>query len=183
MRSQLRGLKAPDGGETKVVELGGASVQIGLRRGDPFRRLGDPCPFPTECLADGRTNCEQQRVVYRLQCMVCKDQGQETTYLGTTGHTFHKRSQEHLYDLTHGAMKNPIARHFSNTHPEIDVRERGGWVTGSVVGNTSFQYNLDRFLREALEIEEGSKNQGVQMLNGRGELGRVSLHRITLTQQ
>ena len=183
IRARMRGLKAPDGGEVKVVELGGTSVQAGLRKGDPFRKMGDPCPFPQMCLADGKTNCESQRVVYRLQCEVCEEQGKHTAYLGTTGHSFHKRTAEHLYDLTHGVLRNPLTRHFRNEHPDVVVGEGRGLVAGRVVGEGSIKYNLDRFLREALEIEEATEDRGTEMLNGRGEWGRVTLTRLAISQQ
>ena len=42
-REILRGLRAPDGGLTSVVETGGRNVMSGLAKGDPFR--GQECPF------------------------------------------------------------------------------------------------------------------------------------------
>ena len=63
------------------------------------------------------------------------------------------------------------------------VGEGRGLVAGRVVGEGSIKYNLDRFLREALEIEEATEDRGTEMLNGRGEWGRVTLTRLAISQQ
>ena len=47
VRQGIGKLKCPDGGLTKVVEAGGASILAGLAKADPFRVLR--CPFEEVC--------------------------------------------------------------------------------------------------------------------------------------
>ena len=88
MREGIGNKKAPDGGVTKVVEMGGESISKGLFKTDPFRAKG--CPFPTKCaIGDKGGTCTLQRVIYELECQYCKEGGgggtQIATYRGQSG--------------------------------------------------------------------------------------------------
>ena len=67
VRDKLKGVVAPDGGTTLVVEGAGKSILAGLRQADPFLKNG--CRFggdtgPDNCLIDTKQNCWQSRIVY-----------------------------------------------------------------------------------------------------------------------
>ena len=51
VREGIKDMRCPDGGLTKVVEAGGASILAGLGRSDPFRVL--ECPFEEVCWVKG----------------------------------------------------------------------------------------------------------------------------------
>ena len=66
--------KAPDGGTTKIVEVGGEPISKGLFKADPFKGKG--CPFPAKCAVNEKGGCNRQRVIYELKCLLCEgDEG------------------------------------------------------------------------------------------------------------
>ena len=93
VREEIKEMRCPDGGLTKVVEAGGASILAGLGRSDPFRVL--ECPFEEVCwVRGGVVDCWRARVVYRVVCLICGK-----GYTGTTGGSLHKRVREHMGGL------------------------------------------------------------------------------------
>ena len=70
MRESIGKKKAPDGGCTKVVEMGGEAISNGLFKADPFKSKG--CPFMSKCVISSKGgSCTLQRVIYELTCMGC----------------------------------------------------------------------------------------------------------------
>ena len=180
----MEGVRAPDRGLTKIVEMGGNKVSLGLFKANPFNIL--QCPFPELCLADSKTDCTKSRVTYELTCKVCE--GEEdgvslglarSAYRGNTGHTLHKRLLEHSADLRRGASSNGMAKHFLMAHPEVD-RAQAGLFSAKVLGVR--QLNMDRGILEALQIEELERETGTNILNSKSEWGRRTLRRITVAE-
>merc|ERR1711954_521603 len=171
VRSRLRGQLAPDGGTTLVVEAAGKPLTAGLKRPDPGLSKG--CPFRDKCLVDDRSSCWGSKIVYKLSCNLCP-----ASYLGTSGHSSHKRRREHQEALRLGNEAYAIVKHFKVKHQD--------WEHGStdpfkftVLRGPNIQGNLQRYLGEALEIRE-AVDKGHELLNSRGEWGRVQLKRLAL---
>ena len=85
------------------MEAAGKSVLAGLKCPDPGVEGG--CPYQKQCYIDPKYTCGGARIIYKLACSLC-----EASYLGTTGHSAHKRCSEHMEALIHGndsyAMKS-----------------------------------------------------------------------------
>ena len=58
--------------------------------------------------------------------------------------------------------------------------EDADFVTTCLAGG--IRYNLDRFILEALEIEEAKNDNNTQIMNSRSEWGGKGLPRIVVTQ-
>ena len=55
----------PDGGVTKIVEMGGSSILSGMGKSDPFKIGG--CPFEDKCPISENQSCTDARVVYQFK--------------------------------------------------------------------------------------------------------------------
>ena len=127
VKDEIGNLRGPDGGLTKVVEAGGASILTGLARTDPFRVL--KCPFVgEECWVKDGVDCWRTRVVYLVTCLLC-GQG----YRGTTGHSLHKRSHEHMKAVRNGYVTNAMGKHFNNKHLRVGRGDGFGLGTRRVL--------------------------------------------------
>ena len=83
VKDKIRGYRAPDGGTTMVVEMGGSNILGGLAKPIPF--LGKGYLFPEEYPIDPKQKCWGAKLVYQLECSECGAQ-----YVGTTGHSVHR---------------------------------------------------------------------------------------------
>ena len=169
IRATLQDRISPDGGKTKVVERGGDKISKGLYRADPFGEKFSP--FNRKCPANGHANCTLNRVVYEIECLLCKNdhlddnaEVKRAIYRGQTGCSLHKRLIEHEDDLKRGQAQYGISKHFKITHPTIDTNH-GGLVMAKVVGHRVF--NMERCIEEALCIEQIEMDAGVEVLNSK----------------
>ena len=112
-------------------------------------------------------------MVYKITCSLCP-----ASYLGTSGHSSHKRCREHQEALRLGNEAYAIVKHFKAKHQD--------WQHGTtnpfkfvVLRCPKSQWNLQRYLGEALEIRDAAE-KGVELLNSRGEWWRVQLKRLAL---
>ena len=111
-----------------------------------------------------------------MKCNLC-----DAFYIGTTGHTAHKRGMEHIKALQKGNKEYAMTKHFIEDHPQIN-KEDEGLITLSIRDRTRTS-NLDRYISEGYIIEEASKaaNRGKQV-NSRGEWSRISMKRLTVSE-
>ena len=171
VKNNIRGLKAPDGGTTIVVEDSGKSIRAGLGRADPFLIKG--CKFEKKCVINKKGDCWKSRCVYVLECNECGAQ-----YCGQTAHTIHKRTLEHQGALRRGDIGYAMTKHFVQSHPNVD-RSTPNLFSASVVQG-SIKHNVERFVTEAIEIEDRVTSREHEMLNSKGEWGRVCLKRLVV---
>ena len=115
--------------------------------------------------------------MYKLQCTNC-----EASYLGTSGHSLHKRSMEHLTAVRRGNQSYAMARHYSSEHPDWDPNSNVLPFTSKMLKGPNIQGNLQRYLSEALLIRDFT-DSGEKLLNGRGEWGRTSLKRLAIVDE
>ena len=111
VRGKIGQMVAPDGGRTLVVEAAGRPITAGLRNPDPGLAKG--CPHRDECPVVPEQRCGGARMVYQLQCTSCG-----ALYLGTSGHSLHKRNMEHLEAVRSRNGSYAMARHYMSEHPE-----------------------------------------------------------------
>ena len=173
LRRALKGVRAPDGGLTSVMEKAGKSVLAGLARADPCRSGG--CHWSDrQCPVVEEKSCWVSRVVYRLECTLCG-----AAYIGTTGLTLHARGLQHLEALVSGENSYPMTKHYASKHPEVSPGGDGLKIT-SITGH--IQDNSKRYISEAVAIAK-AKEEGVELLNSKGEWSRVALRRLTVSQE
>ena len=106
--------------------------------------------------------------------------GFKASYFGTSGHSGHKRALEHLEALKKGNTAYAIVKHFKNEHPNVDTRAELNLMRFRIVCS-SIQFNLNRFITEALAIEkmEGYR-RNLNLLNSKSEWGCGRLRRLAV---
>ena len=121
-------------------------------------------------------NCRVSRGIYKISCKKCEDNPNTNNmvYIGTSGHSVHKRNLEHLDDLRRKSMRSAITKHHLQNHRGEDPE----FVTTVVKGGVRF--NLDRFITEAIEIETHNFTPGIRVLNSKSEWGHRGLPRLVV---
>ena len=109
----------PDKGKTKVVEAAGIPVTSGVKK-DPF--IINECNYIEKCDSDQNTDCSKSNVVYRVTCMLCKENDIKSVYTGTTGCSLHKRLIEHSNAVNNQDSKNAMYKHMSGKHPGAEPK-------------------------------------------------------------
>ena len=169
-----------NGGKVKLVEKGGKSAMSGLKKGDPFWSGG--CPYKHKCYAGEKVDCTRSRSIYEVLCGTCPDgrwdKGQATVYIGTSGHSLHKRLMEHQ-SAVRGQREDDsaLSKHYHQVHNNCGDPDYQARIVG---GSTK---NLERYVGESLYIEKRHLTDGITVINGRGEWGRLALPRIGIFNQ
>ena len=71
MTQSLKGVIAPDNGETMVVERGGKPLLSGLKKKDPFSKEG--CKYgDRQCLVDNKVDYTSTGTCYAITCDLCE---------------------------------------------------------------------------------------------------------------
>ena len=155
------------------MERAGKSILAGLLRADPMR--SNDCQWEEgKCPVAAEKTCLISRVVYSLKCTACG-----ATYIGTTGLTLHARGLQHLEALINGDNGYPMTKHYGKDHPGVAV-DKGSLVITPLTGHISD--NSRRFTGEAVAIAKASR-EGKMLLNSKGEWSRVSIRRLTVTEE
>ena len=118
--------------------------------------------------------------VYRVTCNICKrdpEQLKEVVYIGTSGTTLHRRQVEHMDAIRRGQISNALAKHQGEKHPDEPQAFTAEPIQGGI------PYNVERFILEALKIQEFSQSNTHQILNQRGEWGHRGLTRLRITTE
>ena len=177
MREKLGSSRGPDGGLTKFVEMGGLPVSLTFPMKE-FLTGTTGCQFDEKCLINEDQDCRITRAVYRIICKTCEDRdGSKYVYLGTTGFSVHKRMMEHSYSARTKKVSNALGKHSALHHVGENAVE---FVSEILQGG--MKYNLERFILEAIEIEEGRNNPVYSIMNSRSEWGGRGLPRIQVVQ-
>ena len=171
LRKVVGGKICAEGGATKLIEMGGQLIGKGLSKPVSFRGH-QGCAFDDpECWIDGDHHCGDSRVVYEVRCENCRD-GTVAKYVGTSGFSTHKRIKEHSNDVKNRRVTNALAKHHSNKHREVAPNFKAKPLRMGV------KFNLDRYITEALLIEEAHQDPNVDLLNNRSEWGQRGVPRV-----
>ena len=126
-----------------------------------------------ECPVEAEKSSLVSIVVYSLKYSACG-----ATYIRTTGLTLHARGLQHLEALINGDNGYPMTKHYDKDHPGVAV-DKGSLVITPLTGHISD--NSRRYNGEAIAIAKASR-EGMMLLNSKGEWSRVSIRRLTLTE-
>ena len=139
--------------------------------------VGQPgCQFPVKCYITENQDCRVSRGVYRIVCKTCEiREGKTYVYIGTSGFNIHKRMLEHEACARNHSTSNALGKHMSLCH----ANENASFETEILQGG--IRYNLERFILEALEIEQIKNTPDVHIMNSRSEWGGKGLPRIQVT--
>ena len=185
VKNKLEGIKGPDGGTVKIVETAGKSVTSGLTRPDPFRSL--ECAFRDKCFTNDEQDCATSRVVYEIECRLCKSKADVDNDAGhavdteTTGHSIHKRLREHTGSLRTGSEKSALDKHRLKDHPHVDNSDptiiNNMFETKIVQGQ--IKLNTTRYICESLNIDKLNNDPSVKLLNSKSEWNKNRVNRLT----
>ena len=116
-------------------------------------------------------------LTYEVRCKTCGDDPneKEALYYGTSGFTLHKRLKEHEADIRTNQQSNAMAKHRRTKHNGQNVEFEAQPVRGGMA------YNVDRFLHEAVMIDQSNRRPDINSMNQRGEWGFRGLNRLTVT--
>ena len=169
-------LNRENGPHILVVEDGGNPVTTGLTTADPKRK--DGCIFQDSgCIVDSGERCDKSGLVYKIQCITCKEEVAEESneshnYIGLTRTSVHARMKSHLYDQSRKKSKSPLYRH--------DVAHHNGVPQKYITNIVNSEKKIVRlYSLEALSIE---KQDSKASMNERNEGGRGGVVRITATR-
>ena len=82
------------------------------------------CPGGQRChtCASGFSgDCTQKNVVYRLNCKLCQERSEESTYIGETKRPVRLRFNEHIRDARNASEGTTIGDHFKERHSAQDI--------------------------------------------------------------
>ena len=175
LKKEFDGKICTEGGATKFVELGGKQITSGLSKPECFT-ANQGCVFEDKCMINPESDCRVTRTIYSIECIRCKEQQQQSVYIGTSGRQLHLRQLEHASDIRHQRRSNALFKHSTNAHPGENVQ----FMANPLV--TGIKYNLDRFIFESIKISENYNNNNVNLLNSRAEWGHRGLPRLTINQ-
>ena len=176
MRQKSGMSRGPDGGTTKFVEMGGTPVSLNFPQRDFL--TGQPgCQFSVKCYINDEQDCRVSRGVYRIVCQTCEErEGVKYVYIGTSGFNIHKRMLEHKTCARNHTTSNALGKHMANFHKNEEATFSTEILQGGI------KYNLERFILEAIEIEEARNTPDIVIMNSRSEWGGKGLPRIQVTQ-
>ena len=149
----------------KLVEQGGLMLRSILTSSDPWR--DQPCGHPqcTTCLGDNPGSCKTRSVVYTNTCMLCKEIGRRTYYVGETGRSLAERNRDHQGDALAKSLKISHMR-------DHMAREQGDKMEELL---DTYRMDIVKATRSALEhqvreaVENGRACDGVLLLNQKEE--------------
>ena len=151
-----------------MVELGGQPILVGLSSHQPFGGQRGCQMGREKCLASLETNCRITRAVYKTLCLECPD-AKPSLYIGTTGRTTHSRPLEHQHSLRRQDGSSALSVHQSQKHPDKPPNFETSIIKGGM------RFNAERFIREAIEIDDLKRNPEFGILNQRSEWGNSGL--------
>ena len=146
LKKRIERIVADKGFNVKVVEQGGRSVKSILQRSDVAPCLvcsDNSCPL---CTTEGRGNCQEESVVYKIWCRKCEEVGVRTVMYGETGKTAKIRCGQHLSAFNSERSSN-LREHVQNVHQGVGDVTFGCSVVRRYPGDA-----LSRQLKEAALI-------------------------------
>ena len=91
--------------EGRLQEALGSKIKLVEKVGNAVKNiLWKPDPWGSECKeiackvckeGDEKRICNRRNIVYRSTCLICKDQGKKSIYIGETSRTLLERAGEH----------------------------------------------------------------------------------------
>ena len=142
--------------------------------------LQNPYPWQTEhCQRDACPpcstkvgKCETRNLVYRIDCMTCKQNGIKAVYVGETHRTFFDRSSEHMKNLESRKESSALYKHWQNKHHNLLEPPE---YAHSVV--RTFKTSTERQVFEAVSIDTVECNM---IMNSKAEYRHNALVRQTI---
>ena len=127
---------------------------------------------------DPEHDCRSARVIYSIGCVNCKEEDPpiNAQYLGTSGRTSHSRMLEHKAAVRNNSVRSSLAKHHNMKHPGQNPNFQARNVKSGV------RFNSDRFLYEALAIQDANDDPNVLLLNQKGEWGQRGIPRLRVDQ-
>ena len=207
MTHALKGVLAPDKGETMVVERGGKPLLSGLKKKDPFSKEG--CKYDDrKCIVDNKVDCTSTGTCYAITCDMCGEEelGQPTDTLPFGPHPPSPPGSRQARWAAGRRRSRPIAQYTGQSGRSLhsrgiehrrDVRRRdkssplvkhiltahkdGPEPTFTMKTLTHHKTNLQRLISEGLQIERERKENEKAVLNSKAEMGHSKLVRLNPT--
>ena len=152
--------------------MGGHLIGRGMGGSDNFGGVGSCHLGPPKCNVDREADCRVSRCVYSVSCDHCTETGQETQYIGTTGCTLHKRQREHMCEVQRRSTSNAQSKHHWEKHPTQEPKYTTRIISGGI------KYNIERYIKEALQIESAKENTNINLINQKSEWGMTGVPRL-----
>ena len=129
------------------------------------------CFYPNKCHTE--KNCGTSKVVYEVVCKTCGE-AEPTVYIGTSGQTMHRRQMTHQQAIRGKSTRNALSLHHVQKHQGAEPNFTAKVLRGPM------SYNHERFIFEAVKIQESNNNPALCTLNQRGEWGHRGLARLQI---
>ena len=117
-----------------------------------------------ERILDPEQDCRSARGVYCVNCLTCLDQNHpiKVKYLGTTGRISQSRLLQHKRAVRTNANHNALAKHQRHKHQGQEQRFK------AKIERSGLRFNSDRFIHEALVIQDANEDTNVLLMNQKG---------------
>ena len=157
----------------KIVEETGDMVKSLVTRSNPW--AGEKCSrgdCPVCSYGEKQGDCRKRNLVYKTQCLVCKEQGREALYVGETARTAYERGREHHQDRRSHSEKSHMYCHSMEEHSQSEEQPQF-----SMKVYKTHRSALARQIHEAVVI---ANSWDIKLLNSKSEYNRCIIPRISV---
>ena len=106
-------------GKTRFIERAGNKILHQLTMTKPWDKKTCSRRSCLTCAGDDKGKCRSTNILYQNTCMVCKNNGKKTIYIGESGRSNHERQKEHLNDWRTADQGSHMNSHLQDHHPEV----------------------------------------------------------------
>ena len=148
------------------------------------------CPGPSSSMNEFGTGTVDQNTSQVSMCgsgsssvPLCGSGSSPTaihSYAGTSGHNGHKRLMEHAASVFRMDKSSALSKHHLDNHPEIkfnNPEEVRNLFDGSVI-KSGIRFNPQRYITEAIKIQEFNNDPSVSIMNNKSEWGNNRVRRL-----
>ena len=158
LRKDEEALQQTTGTKIKLVERAGVSLKTQLWKSDPWNNLQCVDLNCRVCSQDQKQQiCHVRNLVYQNTCLICKEAGRLTCYIGESSRCLKLRGLEHYQDLEKRPEMSHMSKHQEEAHPGSEVRHQF-----SVVKSCTNPF--DRQIKEFVRIRK-IRQQGGKVIN------------------
>ena len=124
LREKEKEVAAATGYSLKLVERAGTSIKNLLWCADPWGLacITPDCPVCKEGTKPGM--CRTANVVYRDICLICKEKGRCSLYIGETSRSLVERGLEHQRDNEKKLETSHLHKHQEEEHTGAEIRNK-----------------------------------------------------------
>ena len=190
LRKKEGELKNTMGEGVKLVEKCGNPIKGMLWKADPWGLECEDICCPVCKEEKERKICDLRNIVYASTCLICKDEGRQTLYIGETSRTLKERAEEHIR-AARPERKEKKRQDFTNQRKKIEEvshiklhqeeEHNGQEIRFKFEVKAQCRSALERQVKETIILKLTEKAGGRKILNSKAEYNRCLMPEVTVT--